>query len=323
MINHKVVVSTPGKIILLGEHAVVYGEPAISMAINKRTKVSLEKISNGVEIISDKYGKRKFSLWGIEEYGRKIDKILEKGEYNKVKPIDPFQPIEYELYNIFNYYEYDDVKIKIESNVGKNLGSSSSVAVGIAAALERYFSSSNKFSIDKVIRFANSLDTISHGGTPSGVDATTVAVGGTIYFVENYYERIDTDIKKFIVVDSGEEAKTYKTVSRVRKLAENKDYRIKIKRLGEIVEEVRNGNVKLSDAMIEYYKVLCEFGISTKRLDEIVSIFLENGGVAKPTGGWRGGNCIGIGNEEIKKKLKLKGYNFFEVRIDEGIKFLE
>ena len=51
--NRKVIVSAPGKVILMGEHAVVYGRPAIAAAINKRVRVTVEMKNEKLRIKND------------------------------------------------------------------------------------------------------------------------------------------------------------------------------------------------------------------------------------------------------------------------------
>lgn len=74
----KVRVSAPGKIILSGEHAVVYGHPAILAAVDRRLSVEIEKAKSGLEIISrEPIGLVKYALEKTKEvFGEKIKEGL-------------------------------------------------------------------------------------------------------------------------------------------------------------------------------------------------------------------------------------------------------
>src|SRR5689334_3368158 len=138
-------VSVPGKIHLMGEHAVVYGKPALLAAINKRLTVSIQS-SKTFSIVSDE--PTDYAAYAVE-----------------------FLTKEYKLPAIPN------ITMTIASDIpaGYHLGSSAAVAVGVVAAFIYYVK--KIWNPQLVNQFAYEVEKKQHGN-PSGGDNTTVTMGG-------------------------------------------------------------------------------------------------------------------------------------------------
>ena len=114
--------SAPGKVILFGEHFVVYGVKAILCSINKRITVTAEKTSERKISINSQIGKL------ILEPNKSILEIN--------SPLKPF----YYLANKAIKNENTGIHIEIDSDIplGAGLGSSSACCVAGAAAILNY-----------------------------------------------------------------------------------------------------------------------------------------------------------------------------------------
>ena len=157
--------SAPGKVILFGEHFVVYGVKAILCSINKR-----------VTVIAEKTSERKISI--NSEIGNLVlepNKLI--SEINS--PLKPF----YYLANkaIKNQDAGIEIKIKSEIPLGAGLGSSSACCVAGAAAIFKLFGDVSK---EKILELAIEAERTIFENT-SGADCTVCTYGGIIEYGKN------------------------------------------------------------------------------------------------------------------------------------------
>jgi len=336
-----ITVSSPGKIILFGEHAVVYDKLGIASAIDKRCELKiLPSLKKTVFINS-----RNFNLNEIFEEKALFamyDKINDFKKQKQFKNIigvvkeDELIPSFFVIANIFKKYGFRPLKIEINSSVPKNLGSSSAVFSAIAFGVLKLLN--KNISKKEVSDFAYQGDVVAHGGTPSGIDNNTVVYGGYVKYKKSEgVSPLVIDFKiPLLVVDSGEKAKTGELVSYVRSQKEKKPEFVNsiLNNLDNISKKALKvlSSKNLNDLgvlMTAYYKELKKLNISTLKLDKIINIALENKALgAKPTGAWGGGCCLVLlKNQEdtldLKKIFKRNGFNSFQGDIGvEGVKIV-
>ena len=310
---------SPAKLILFGEHAVVYDKLGISTAISKYTRASLKDNKEKIEINSDKFGKEAKTEQEIRNIVEKLDYLIENEKIDEIKELaeaDKLLPSFYVIGKLSECYGYEPCSIEIHSEVQKNLGSSASVFNAIAYAYSKFLGF-----------FANEGDKIVHG-RPSGIDAYTISYGGWVAYRKTQgLKPLEIDFEfPLLVVDSKEEARTGEMVEYIRKKKEENEKFVDsiFDKLDEISNEalkaLRNENLnELGDLMLQYYEELRKLNISTRKLDEIVKIAKENKAFAKPTGGWGGGCCVVLASNsrELEKIYKIKGYEVFSVKLGE------
>lgn len=214
----KVVVSCPGKIHLLGEHAVVYQRPGIIAAIGLRTKVTLvtnqaksEKLSSFAKASKDKKVKNCNSK--LKNKITLVDKNLKFQEETTLEEIliktkwererweeqgeimkNPLDLIKISIGETFNYFKIRDLdegfslEIKSEIPMGVGLGSSSAIATAVVGAVYKIVQSSkiinklfNNRDLDNIYKIALEVEKRVHGN-PSGGDTAAVVYGGLIWF---------------------------------------------------------------------------------------------------------------------------------------------
>lgn len=338
MVSIKMIkVCSPGKIILFGEHAVVYDKLGISSAAGKYTNVCISHANDdGIFIKSIDLGledkKNKSEIFKLAE---QIGKLRDEGKINEIKDMakkDKLLPSFFVVGKIMMKYGFKPCSIEISSEVPKNLGSSASVFNGVAKGLSEFLG----LNLDKgeIGYFANEGDKAVHG-TPSGIDAYTIAYGGwNSYRKSEGVRPLENSLRiNLVVVDSGEPARTGETVALVKKLKEESPLlfneimdRLDIISLSGL-EALRNNDINSVGAlMLRYYQELKKLGISTPELDEIIETSIKNNLLgAKPTGGWGGGGCIVLAKDEnqvadIINIYKNNGFNAFAINLGvEGV----
>lgn len=336
----KYISKSPGKIILFGEHAVVYDKLGIAAAAGKYTSVSINSGKGDIFIKSRNLGlENKNNKDEIFRLIERIDKLREQNKIDEIKDLakhDKLLPSFVVVGKIMKEYGFEPCSIEIDSQVPKNLGSSASVFNGIAKGLSAFFGLD--LSKEQIGFFSNEGDKIVHG-TPSGIDAYTIAHGGWVsYRKSEGVKPLEIDFEfPLIVVDSGEPARTGETVGYIRRQKEERPDFINtvLDKLNEISHNglyaIKSQDIeKTGQFMIEYYRELRKLGISTPKLDEIVDIALRSKALgAKPTAGWGGGCCIILAKEQKHAEqliniYKSKGLYAFQTRLGvEGVKIEE
>jgi len=311
-----------GKIILFGEHFVVYGIPAIASGINSKTIVKIKPSKKGMTV-TRKGMYEKVPLGEGDENKKWDEQTWWVGDM--LKPL--FDELEIKERN-FEYY-FDDTN----TIAGGGLGSSAALSVASIRALGKYFE--KKLSNERVCEIAYKMEAFFHG-TPSGVDNTIATYGGTIWFKKNLSEKRKNLMEKIkpkksleiIIGYTGMKGDTKQTVAgvRERKEKEQEKYEKIFKRAEELVFEARKsleeGNLKkIGELMNENQTLLKEIGVSTKELDELCEIALKNGAIgAKLTGGGGGGCMIALcenkkAKEKAAKAIEKKGFRVLKTRV--------
>lgn len=301
--------SAPGKVILFGEHFVVYGVRAILCAINKRITVTAEKIEGGKISIKSNIGNLEL------ETGKLISEIN--------SPLKPF----YYLADKMLKNENTGIEIIVESDIplGVGLGSSSACCVAGAAAISRLF---KKISKEEILSLAIEAEKTIFENT-SGADCTVCTYGGIMdYDKKNGFHKIESEPNFHLVIaNSSIEHSTESVVKDVRKFKENDEsgFSSLCKRESKLVEDVlellkENDIKKLGSKVKENQKYLETIGISNEKLREMIKIGQTESFGAKITGAG-GGGCIYALTDESNleqtiNQFKDKNYDCFSVKID-------
>ena len=294
--------SAPGTIILFGEHAVVYGRPALAVPVTQ--------VHADVEITdSDSAG-----IW-IQASG-----IHLHAELNTLSSDHPIAAVIHNLFFLSRVSPFPSININISSTipVASGLGSGAAVTV----ALTRAVASHIKYSMadEQVNAFAYEIEKLYHG-TPSGIDNTVVTYARPVYFVKGQAIETFKVRQPFTIVigDTGISAPTRESVADVKKLweADQAKWEKVFDDVGEISFSARRvieeGWVKmLGPLMDENHALLQEMTVSSPELDKLVSAARNAGALgAKLSGGGRGGNMIALVEPEraeaVAKSLMAAG----------------
>ena len=334
-------ITTCGKLIIAGEHSVLYGYSAISIGINRRVDVLIEfVVKKKVSIFSDIYGNIIFSKNEIEDIFVRKKSICKKHEW--VLPI---------LFLVFKNVKDCGVILKITSNI-ENVGFGSSGAIFSAVSCGLLLLNNGKRQkktlLKKTIQFQQDyvvwLREYSNKNMfmPSGVDLATSIYGGTILFngKSKQASPFPADLIKktgVFAIYSGHKTSTDDTIERISRNKKVLEY---YKNIDNIVEKISSNmnefNTENSEkALNEFYKnislnqnILEILNLADSDINNIITACKKDNVSAKISGSGLGDCVIVFAKfKDIKKKYKniamlLNKYKFLEIKIDnKGLKY--
>jgi mevalonate kinase len=321
--------SAPAKVILFGEHFVVYGSPAILAAINKRIFVDANRMmhsENKIVIRSD--------IGVAGEYNNN------SGEFNALKGgskaklvLDPLYSAIRQVLLMRNKKNNNvGIEVSISSRVppGIGLGSSAASCVATVAAVDSLFQENP--SRQKVCELAMESERLIHKRT-SGADCYVSTFGGLMqyYGKSKSFKNIETKGQSLclVVANTGVNHSTSDLVAGVKKFRDRN--RILFKTLLKYASEIclqactaiESGKCdKIGELMNENQIILQQLGISHDKVRNIIDICSKAGAIgAKITGAGGGGAVIALAaskqeSTKIVSRIKEAGYQSFEVEID-------
>ena len=299
-----------GKIILLGEHAVVYGRHAIAAPVPLAIQAQIEDIDSGIELMIPR--------WGVEQ-----------SLHPEAK--DP-QSFDQPLATILEKLDLTTraMRITVFANVPRamGLGGSAAVAVSIIRAMDQHFRLN--LSDEEVNSLAFECEKVAHG-TPSGVDNTLATYGSMLLYRRGEPPLVET-VKpktpiKIVIGMSGIESLTAKMVAGVRKAwkRNNRLYEQIFDGIDRLVLEGvkaihENDMEHLGDLMNVCQGQLNSLQVSSWEIEEMIQLARRNGALgAKLTGGGGGGSIIALcpdSASEVANALEASGYQAMEVAIE-------
>jgi len=302
------IAKAPGKIILFGEHFVVYQNKAILGAINKYATVTTEKTNTDNILISSSLGQS--SIQKDEDVS------------NVEKKFRPFFYIAKQVIEKNNFEKGITIKIESDIPIGAGLGSSSACCVAAAASILNLFNITDE---KEVLELAINAEKTIFPNT-SGADCTVSVSGGIIeYQKEKGFSKIETENEfNFIIIDSEQVHSTDKVVERVRKFKENnsdvftelcsEEERLIAKALDSMK---KNDLETIGKCMAQNQMFLEQIGVSN---DELLSITKEIEKItfgAKITGAGDGGCIIALTqkDDDLSEYVNTTKYQTYQVTI--------
>lgn len=286
--------TAPGKIILFGEHAVVYGQPAIAAPVSqvRATAVIQNNPAPGIRLIAPNLGS---------------NILLSDADAD-----DAVAAVIYQFQTAAKLTTLPDLIITVSSQIpiASGLGSGAAITAAIIRALAAHLGLSELLSYEWVSDQTYEVEKIHHG-TPSGIDNTVVAYERPVYFVRQQpRNRIEpfavAQPLRLLVADTGIRSSTKDVVRDVRRQwqIDPSTFNTIFEACGHIANIARlaieHGNItQVGHLMTENHALLQKMTVSEPTLDELVGAALKAGALgAKLSGAGRGGNMIALVNEE-------------------------
>lgn len=287
-----------GKVILVGEHAVVYGRPAVALPVSQvRAQATVEDADEGQ---------------GILIVAADLGLTVAMGRRNLEGALHPLEVTVGGVLEHLGLGMEHDLTITVTSTIpiARGLGSGAAVSTAITRAVAQHFST--ELAADGVSRLVYEVERLHHG-TPSGIDNTVIAYERPVYFVRG--QRPETfavgQTLALVIADTGLASSTKEVVGAVRRAwQESKDrYEDLFDRIGALVQQARRaierGDLEqVGCIMDENHRLLQEMGVSSPRLDALVEAARRQGALgAKLSGAGRGGNVIALVSPEQGENL--------------------
>lgn len=289
--------TAPGKIILFGEHAVVYGRPALAAPVmHLRARATVAETSGpDVRLIAPDLGRE--TTLAAARPGNALAATARLVEQFAGRPLPP------------------GIALSVSSAIpiASGLGSGAAIAVAVIRALAAYLGLSP--AREEVSALAYEVERLHHG-TPSGIDNTVIAFEQPVYFVRrapaNLIEPfVAARPLRLIIGDTGARSATKEVVGDVRRRWEAGRERF---------EQLFDACGRLADAgraalaagdlaavgrlMSENHARLVEMTVSSPPLDRLVAAALAAGALgAKLSGAGRGGNMIALVDEGAEEAV--------------------
>jgi mevalonate kinase len=299
MLNRQAIGEAHGKLILVGEHIVVYDKPAIVIPFPLKMRASIKESPGEITISSKLYTG---SLQGIPGNMAGLFECINRSFEICKKP-------------------KEGVHIDIVSEIpeGRGLGSSAASATAVIRAMFNYFQ--RFLSEEELFSLVELAETYAHG-KPSGIDMVAVSREEPLLYQKRVKEMSLVVPKVFhiVVADSGITGDTKKAVAHVREIKLLRPSVIEhiIQEIEEIVmkakEAIIEGNPEILGALLLLnHEKLKELEVSSPMLDHMVEVAIGSGALgAKLTGGGLGGCMIALTKDSsdarrIAKELVKEG----------------
>jgi mevalonate kinase len=304
-----------GKVILFGEHFVVYGRPTIASGISKKTLAELRPGKKpGFHIIDN----RPAAVGYVKKY-----------EESQKKSVELMNTTVWHL-----DFEKNPVKVTLGGDLycASGVGASAASCVAMARAVSAHF---NLGLDEEQINLCGLEGDKAYAGTPSGIDNTCSTYGGLIYFRKNLEGGKNTmDRMKLgkpldiIMVATGITTKTEDAVAGVKqRMKQHPDEYARIfdeaeKIVNQAKDALAAGDVELVGRLMDSNHVLLQkIGVSHEKLDYLCELTKKNHALgAKMTGGGMGGYMVAVFScpkcqEKAALACEKEGYTVIRARI--------
>ncbi len=297
--------TAPGKVILFGEHAVVYGQPALAVPV---TEVAAKAIitpdpaaaSGSIHITAPQIN---------------LDANL-----SDLPAADPLAVAIRSTLDALKIAQPTAFKLRVTSTipVAGGLGSGAAVSVAIIRAVSAFLG--HPLPDEQVSALAFEVEKLHHG-TPSGIDNTVITYNKAVYYIKGKPIETISIAKPFtlVIADTGISTPTKDTVADVRRAWETdtESYNNIFESIGKLAIAARaaieqGNNEALGLLMDTNHELLQQLKVSSPDLDKFVLAARQAGALgAKLSGGGRGGNMIALAPEgrtaEIKTAVEAAG----------------
>jgi mevalonate kinase len=275
-----------GKAILAGEHAVVYGQPAVSIPVSVLSaRAELRKIDG-----------RDFQ---VEAPVLELDESLT----GTSKSLEPFRLLRSLAASHFER-PFEGLRLTVSSDLpfGRGLGSGAAVS---AAVLRAFFACTDSVPTpEELDGLVHEVEKLYHG-RPSGIDSATVVYGRPV-FLSSSLRCLEPAPFTFILADSGPAPATRAMIEQVARTRGEDSARTEklFAAIGDIARETavkleKGGTDELGDLLNRNHALLVDLGVSTKVLDRLCCAACNAGAAgAKLTGAGGGGFLMALAAPE-------------------------
>ena len=318
---------TCAKVILFGEHSVVYGYSAVALPLKNlkmRATVSSANAENVLNTGAQKSQTTDEPVAQIENNPNKNSLQELAQSYVTLKALNFCGPlknapkclnsIKTAIYKALQFANWRGEALQVETACDfppeRGLGSSAAAAGAVIRAILDYYAI--EASEDQLFELTQEAENVAHGKA-SGLDAKATASARAVRFLCGEFSNINIRLHACLVLaDSGCKGQTRDTVEALRKKRDLNPHAVDamLEQLGKIAisaqDDLELGQpLDIGLKMSRAHKILAQLGVSTPLLDELVSAACKSGALgAKLTGGG-GGGCVIALAQSYEDALKV------------------
>jgi mevalonate kinase len=285
----------PGKLILSGEHAVVYGKPAVAMAIDRNVTATIETSTDGQVAfdLPESGQSESFTMLALQDFRRRALHNYHLFLEGKLgirdvlhKPVDLFKFGFITVLDGLHRKLDSGIVIRLKSSipVGSGLGSSAAAVLSELRALGHYLRVD--FKPDWYYEYSLEAEKLQHGH-PSGVDSYISLYGGCAAFQDGQSRSVPLPRMNMYLVETGmPEATTGECVVQVREKFQNDRIWDDFEAVTREVEKAVRGNegALMRSLIRENHRLLCRIGVVPQKVQQFITAIEAAGGAAKICG---------------------------------------
>ncbi|MCB1070305.1 MAG: mevalonate kinase [Kiritimatiellae bacterium] len=322
----------PGKLILSGEHAAVYGRPALAMAIDRSAVSTIHaEPGNRVSIdLQDLNEKDSFTLRTLRDVKSRVFRnyqLFLQGDLGirevLYKPIELFEYAFITVLDGLHLKLTDGLSIQTRSNIpiGCGMGSSAATILSTLRAVGHYFRV--EFRPDWYYRYSMEVEKIQHG-YPSGVDSFISLHGGCALFQNGAASSVPLPRSTLYLVNTGRpDTTTGECVQRVKQQFGEDTIWNDFEAVTLSMKEgfINRNDEVIRDAIRENHRLLTRLGVTPEPVQAFIREVEAQGGAAKTSGagavqGNQGGAVLVVADEPPVDLCKRHGYSMTALRGD-------
>lgn len=292
---------TPGKIILSGEHAVVYGKPALAMAVDRflQIEASRSSVANQITIELSQFNiKHSLCLTELMDCYSKLNENYQKfllGELSINQVTE--SPVELLMYCVAAFFNLQPsvldrqtltqgIHLHLTSDIplGCGMGSSAACIVGILTALSYLLDV--KIESSDFYQLAHQIENLQHGRS-SGIDIRLAQMGGALKFQSGNSTPLPIPQLDFILVNSGQpKSSTGDCVSFTKAYFTQEDHAEEFARVTEKFEQalLTHDSQGIHDCVQSNHRLLTKIGVVSPKVQQFISELTKMGATGKVCG---------------------------------------
>lgn len=325
---------SPGKLILAGEHAVVYGRPALVSAISVYARCEAELLDEKrVKLAAPDLGYLgEFPIGGLGDLYEDISERKKKFDAGKIEASElMLSPEELPWYAAVLAWRAAgsplvgwSMVVRSEIPQDSGCGSSAAISSAIIGAVSCLLGS--ELSREEQFNLVLEAEKLRHG-RPSGVDPAAVVYGGVLRYQQREWERLSCRLPLLTLVDTGRpESSTGECVAAVRRKWADSTIWDEFERVVDSLQESLSDDsgMRLRDAVRENHHLLCRIGVVPGKVRSFIEQVEKRGGAGKISGAGsiRGAAAgvvwvVRVEERELRDLVHTYGYRIIRTQADE------
>lgn len=320
----------PGKLILSGEHAVVYGCPALALAIDRFATTTIMQTATEeiqFEFVNDQL-LESTTIYKLQLLQNQIDQRYQKFTQGQVQIKEvihnPLELIQYAfIYLVENLFLPITGGFKIQVGLtlplGCGMGASAAVIMSLMYALVNYYGKT--LAVDKYLHFGREIENLQHGRS-SGLDLFLSLHGGCYFFTGGNVAKRELPKIPLVLVNTGKaKSSTGECVEMVVKHLQHHHLAAAFTQVTIAMDQAlqQNSLKESKDWIKENHILLQQLGVVPEKVADFIARVAKRGSAAKVTGagaifGDQAGVVLVVGEAEILDLVNEYGYEVLPVK---------